>query len=65
MTDSFLAKSLMGKLEGTGVHVAFTHAAVGEIETVSEGTELFILIGDEAQYDLLMKLKQFFAKQKP
>ena len=42
-TDSFLAKSLVTKLEESGIASAFTHSKIKEIDQLREGTELIIL----------------------
>ncbi len=83
-TDSFLAKSLMTKLEGAGIMSVFAHTDVKEIGKYTDKAELiiffmneeldaspevlfylkdiiqdkepgFILIGEESQYDSLIK----------
>ncbi len=46
-TDSFLAKSLMTKLESVGVFSAFSHADIKEIEDHADSTELMILFLSE------------------
>ena len=46
-TDSFLAKSIITKLEGAGVASAFTHAKIREIENLKDSAELFILFMTE------------------
>lgn len=48
VTDSFLAKSLITKLEGAGIHSVFAHAEIKEIEECTkDGTELIILFMSE------------------
>ena len=83
-TDSFLAKSLITKLESSGIDSVFTHAKIKEIEqyseemclailfmseellsspetlvylkdTIQDNDRGLILIGDEEQYDEIMK----------
>lgn len=46
-TDSFLAKSLITKLEGSGIKSVFTHAKIKEIEQCSEEMCLAILFMSE------------------
>ena len=47
MTDSFLAKSLITKLEGAGISSVFAHAEIKEMENCTEGTELLIFFMSE------------------
>ncbi len=46
-TDSFLAKSLMSKLENAGIFSVFSHAKIKEVEEHAESTELMILFLSE------------------
>ena len=46
-TDSFLAKSLVSKIETCGLKAAFTHGAIKEIEQYREEIELIILFLSE------------------
>jgi CheY-like chemotaxis protein len=46
-TDSFLAKSLMTKLDGAGVENVFIHAQIKEIEKYADDMELAILFVSE------------------
>jgi CheY-like chemotaxis protein len=84
VADSFLARSLVNKLESSGINTAFAHPDVKELGTYAESTELvilfmseeletvpealvylndtiedkgvrLILIGDQAQYDIVKK----------
>ena len=49
--ESFLANSLMTKLEGSGVGCAFVHSDIKEIERHIEETALFILFLSEELYE--------------
>ena len=51
-SDSFLAKSLIGKLESVGMETVFAHADIKEIEAVSEDTQLFVLFMSEELSDV-------------
>ena len=46
-TDSFLAKSLMTKLEGIGIKPEFSHTDIKEIKTHAESMELIIFFMSE------------------
>ncbi|MCR5478151.1 MAG: response regulator [Lachnospiraceae bacterium] len=46
-SDSFLAKSLVGKLSGVGAEAVFSHAQIKEIEAVSGEALIFILFMSE------------------
>ena len=46
-TDSFLAKSLLTKLEGNSVRADFSHADIHEIEKRLEGLQLIVLFMSE------------------
>ena len=46
-TDSFLAQSLMNKLDSTGITPVFSHADIKEIKTYSETMELLVLFMSE------------------
>ena len=49
-TDSFLAKSLVEKLEGAGIAAAFSHTKIKEIDKVRDNTVLVILfLSDETE----------------
>lgn len=49
-TDSFIAKSLVTKLESSGVRAVFVHATIKEIEAVAEEIELAVLfLGEELE----------------
>lgn len=49
-TDSFLAKSLMSKLDGAGISSVFVHAKVGEIEEhVGEMALAVLFMGEELE----------------
>lgn len=50
-TDSFLAKSLLTKLEGSGVSAAFSHASMKELEQNLKTMELGILFLSEELLD--------------
>ncbi len=50
-TDSFLAKSLLTKLESANVRPAFAHADIEEIKSYSEVMELVILFMSEELFD--------------
>lgn len=59
-TESFLAKSLKSKFEGSGINTAFVHASIKEIEESLDDTELIILYmseGMEEITDTLVYLK--------
>lgn len=45
--DSFLAKSLITKLEGAGISAAFSHARIKEIEAFAEKMELAVIFLSE------------------
>ena len=51
-SDSFLAKSLIGKLESTGVEASFANADIKEIEEASEGAGLFVLFMSEDLFEV-------------
>lgn len=51
-TDSFLAKSLVTKLEGIGIRSEFTHTDIREIEKHLDNTALVILFMSEELEDL-------------
>ena len=51
-SDGFLAKSLIGKLEGSGMEAVFAHADIKDIETVSEGAGIFVLFMSEELLDM-------------
>ena len=46
-TDSFLAKSIMTKLEGAGIDSVFAHAKIREIENLKDSAQLYILFMTE------------------
>ncbi len=59
-TDSFLAKSLITKLEGCGVATDFSHSDIKEIEAHTEGLQLVILFMTdemESMPEMLVHLK--------
>ena len=61
-TDSFLAKSLVDKLEHTGIAAAFANAKIKEIVELKEQTELIILFMSaetEGMRETLIYLKDF------
>ena len=61
-TDSFLAKSLVDKLEHTGIAAAFANAKIKEIVELKELTELIILFMSaetEGMRETLIYLKDF------
>ena len=51
-SDSFLAKSLIGRLESVGMETVFAHADIKEIQAVSEDTQLFVLFMSEELSDV-------------
>ena len=51
-TESFLAKSLVTKLEGSGISAVFTHGAIKDIEKHREKTDLIILFMGESMEDM-------------
>ena len=50
-TDSFLAKSLISKLESVNVRPAFAHADIEEIKSYSQVMELVILFMSEELFE--------------
>ena len=47
MTDSFLAKSLVTKLERVNIKAEFAHAEIKEIENFAQSMELVVLFLSE------------------
>lgn len=63
-SDGFLSKSLIGKLDSTGVEATFAHADIKEIEGVSEGVALFVLFMSEDLFkvpEVLVYIKDIVA----
>ncbi len=52
LTDSFLAKSLITKLEDVGVQADFSHARLKELEVLVENMSLLILFLDDEMEDM-------------
>ncbi len=51
-TESFLANSLVSKIEGEGLKACLSHGDIKEIENQREGTELIILFLSEGMEDM-------------